>query len=175
MNGQEYSDEIGGEILNVDKQKHAHNGVDHTHLEGGHTHANEAHAHNDETHTHDGSTHTHGEVTHTHGGVTHTHNAVTHTHDGSTHTHTHSHTHTKAVVNRLSRAIGHLTAVRSMVEDGRDCAEVLIQLSAVRSAINGACEVILTDHLNHCIVDAVETGDMESIEALNQAIKLLMK
>ena len=49
----------------------------------------------------------------------------THTHtleDGTvvTHSHTHSHTHTKAVLNRLSRAIGHLESIRRMVEEGRD-------------------------------------------------------
>ena len=86
-----------------------------------------------------------------------------------------THTHTKSVLNRLSRAIGHLTAVRGMVEGGRDCAEVLIQLAAVRSAINKTCEVILKDHLEHCIVDAVETGDMAALDELKHAVELLMK
>ena len=99
----------------------------------------------------------------------HNHN---HSHSGG---HTHSHAHTKAVLNRLSRAIGHLTAVRNMVEDGRDCAEVLIQLAAVRSAINGTCEVILKDHLEHCIVEAVETGDTKTLDELNKAVELLLK
>jgi len=89
--------------------------------------------------------------------------------------HTHSHAHTKAVLNRLSRAIGHLTAVRTMVENERGCAEVLIQLAAVRSAINGTCEVILKDHLEHCIVEAVESGDTKTLDELNKAIELLMK
>jgi DNA-binding FrmR family transcriptional regulator len=62
-----------------------------------------------------------------------------------------------------------------MVEDGRDCAEVLIQLAAVRSAINGTCEVILKDHLEHCIVDAVESGDTKTLEELNRAVELLLK
>ncbi|MCL2163877.1 MAG: metal-sensing transcriptional repressor [Oscillospiraceae bacterium] len=89
--------------------------------------------------------------------------------------HTHTHTHTKAVINRLSRAIGHLTSVRGMVEQGRDCSEVLIQLAAVRSAINGTCEVILKDHLEHCIVDAINTGDTDALEELKRAVELLMK
>ena len=46
------------------------------------------------------------------------------------HGHHHSHAQTKAVLNRLSRAQGHLDAVRKMVERGEDCAEVLVQLSA---------------------------------------------
>lgn len=94
---------------------------------------------------------------------------------GHTHTHGHTHTNTRAVINRLSRAIGHLTAVRAMVEEGRDCAEVLVQIAAVRSALNGVCKVILQDHMDHCIVDAVESGDTEAIEALNRAIELLLK
>jgi DNA-binding FrmR family transcriptional regulator len=99
-----------------------------------------------------------------------------HTHtDDHGHTHAHTHTNTKTVLNRLSRAIGHLTAVKGMVENGRDCAEVLVQLAAVRSAINGVCKVILKDHIDHCLVDAVETGDMETLEELNHAIELLMK
>ena len=68
-----------------------------------------------------------------------------HTHelpDGSLVTHSHSHTETRAVLNRLSRAIGHLESVRRMVEDGRDCTEVLIQLAAVRSALNSTAKVI---------------------------------
>jgi len=89
--------------------------------------------------------------------------------------HTHNHTQTKSVLNRLSRAIGHLSAVRGMVEDGRDCSEVLIQLAAVRSAINKTCETILKDHIDHCIVDAVASGDMKAIKELNRAIELLMK
>lgn len=95
---------------------------------------------------------------------------VTHTHG-----HTHSHAHTKAVLNRLSRAIGHLESIRRMVEDGRDCSEVLIQLSAVKSAINNTGKVILQDHIEHCIVDAIESGDNQALEELNKAIDRFMK
>ena len=109
-------------------------------------------------------------------------NAVVHTHtldDGTVVTHTHNHTHThentKAVLNRLSRAIGHLESIRRMVEDGRDCSEVLIQISAVKSAINNTGKVILQDHIQHCLVDAIESGDLETIEELNKAIDRFIK
>ena len=95
----------------------------------------------------------------------------THAHGG----HPHSHTSTKAVLDRLARAIGHLNGVRAMVEEGRDCAEVLTQLAAVRSAINGICRLILKDHMDHCIVDAIETGDIQAVEELNRAVSLLLK
>lgn len=93
------------------------------------------------------------------------------------HGHNHSHTHqnSKAVINRLSRAIGHLESIKRMVESGRDCSEVLIQLSAVKAAINNTGKVILQDHIEHCIVDAVEHGDMETLAELHKAIDRFIK
>ena len=115
-------------------------------------------------------------IYHTHApGEAHVHS------DGTVHTHAHGHGHyhhhenTKAVLNRLTRAIGHLESIKRMVEDGRDCSEVLIQLSAVKSAINNTGKVILEDHIKHCLVDAIESGDMEAIEELNKAIDRFIK
>jgi len=87
----------------------------------------------------------------------------------------HKHENTKAVVNRLSRAIGHLEAVKKMVEEGRDCSEVLIQLAAVRSAINNTGKLILKDHINHCVVHAIENNDEQTIIELNDAIDKFIK
>ena len=87
----------------------------------------------------------------------------------------HHHEHTTDVVNRLSRAIGHLQAVKRMVEEGEDCADVLIQLSAVRSAINNAGKVLLKDHIDHCIVEAARSGDQETLKALSDAIDRFVK
>lgn len=89
--------------------------------------------------------------------------------------HMHHHAHTTAVLNRLSRAIGHLEAVKRMVESEQDCSEVLIQLAAVKSAINNTGKIILKDHIEHCLIAAVEHGDRESIERLNQAIAQFIK
>ena len=130
-------------------------------MEGKHTHIAE-----------DGTIyeHTHHEHVHSHS-HDHSHD---HGHDHS-HSHGHVHTNTKAVLNRLSRAIGHLESIKRMVEDGRDCSEVLIQLSAVKSAINNTGKVILKDHIEHCMVDAVESGDQKAIEELTEAIDRFMK
>lgn len=95
------------------------------------------------------------------------------------HSHGHGHTHdpaeVKSIVNRLSRAIGHLESVKNMVSEGRDCAEVLVQLSAVRSAINNTGILILQSHINHCIIDAVQEGDMNAVVDLNNAIMRYFK
>ncbi|BAL83994.1 hypothetical protein SELR_22860 [Selenomonas ruminantium subsp. lactilytica TAM6421] len=115
--------------------------------------------------------HEHTEHEHTH--VLADGTVVTHSH--GEHGHTHSHAHTKAVLNRMSRLIGHLESIKTMVEQGRDCSEVLIQLSAVRSAINGVSKIILKDHMEHCVVDAVRDNDQEALEQLNKAIDQFLK
>jgi len=117
----------------------------------------------------------HDENIHSAAAAEHSSDQLGHEHTHIHGSHSHTHTNTKAVLNRLARAIGHLGSVKKMVENGRDCSEVLIQLSAVRSAINGICELILSDHIDHCLVDAVETGDTETIAELNKAIRLLLK
>lgn len=87
----------------------------------------------------------------------------------------HQHEHTEQVINRLSRAIGHLEAVKRMVEEGRDCSQVLIQLSAVQSALNNTGKVILKDHLTHCIVDAAVNGDQQALQDMTEAIDRFIK
>lgn len=108
---------------------------------------------------------------------THDHDHVhEHTHEHShDHTHPHVHPHAKAVSNRLAKAIGHLEAVKRMVDRGDDCAEVLTQLAAVRSALTNTGKVIMIDHLNECIIEAVESGDYGRVEEFSNAIKQFIK
>ncbi len=100
----------------------------------------------------------------------HTHHGV----HGTVHKHVHSTAEKKAVLNRISKAIGHLEAVKRMVERDEDCSQVLIQLAAVRSAINNTGKVVLKNHINHCIVEAVEENDQDAINMLNAAIDKFM-
>lgn len=104
--------------------------------------------------------------------IEHTHSD--HLHDEN-HGHHHHHENTKAVINRMNRAIGHMESIKTMIENDRDCAEVLIQIAAVRSAINNIGKIILEDHINHCIIDALETGDQKALDDLNEAINKFIK
>ena len=126
------------------------------------------------------------EHSHDHGHVhSHEHDhdhAHSHEHShGHTHEHAHSHSHThdhqeiKKIINRISKAAGHLESTKHMLEEGRDCAEVLIQLAAIRSEINSAGKALLKEHLEHCIVEAVAENDQESVERMNKAIDMFMK
>ncbi|MCZ8515055.1 metal-sensing transcriptional repressor [Paenibacillus filicis] len=96
--------------------------------------------------------------------------------DHSDHTHDHPHKHRKDIVNRLSRIEGHLRAVKEMTSEGRDCSEVLLQIAAVRKALDNAAKLLLKDHLEGCVVDAVKHGDEEKILAdLNKALDHYIK
>ena len=98
---------------------------------------------------------------------------------GIAHSHSHSHSHDpesiRRIVNRLARAEGHLRSIKGMVERGEDCSEVLVQLAAVKSAINNTGKLILKEHISHCIVDAIEENDNKAIENLNDAIEKFIK
>ena len=87
----------------------------------------------------------------------------------------HTHQDTKKIINRMSRAIGHMESIKKMVEEGIDCSDILIQISAVRSAINNVGKIILQDHINNCVVDAVKTGDKKVLEDLNSAVDKFLK
>ena len=77
----------------------------------------------------------------------------------------------KKVVNRLARIEGHVRSIKTMVDNDRDCSEVLIQIAAVRKALDNTAKVILKDHLEHCILHAIEKGEgNKSLEDFEAAI-----
>lgn len=90
------------------------------------------------------------------------------------HVHMHLHTQTKAVLNRLARLNGHLGSIHHMIEDGRDCSDVLVQLAAVDSALHGVSRLILKDHLEHCIVEAVKQDDEATVHKLLQSVDYIL-
>lgn len=144
-----------------------------------HVHCHDLHEHGENGHSHDGEQthggkHEHGEHTHndshTHG--EHTHNEHEHSdHSHGEHGHYHSPEEKKRQLNRLARISGHLNHVRSMIENDEDCADVLIQISAIRSALNGLGKQIINEHITHCIAHAIEEGDQTQIEEFQKAIQ----
>ena len=84
--------------------------------------------------------------------------------------HYHSDEERKKELNRISKAIGHLQHVKTKIENDDDCAEILVQLSAVRSEINNLGKAILKEHLEHCITHAMAYGDMKTIQEFEESI-----
>jgi DNA-binding FrmR family transcriptional regulator len=74
---------------------------------------------------------------------------------------THEHANRQSVLARLARIEGHVRAVKRMVEQDISCPEVLVQIAAIRSALNGVGRVILEDHVRGCMVEAVQKGEFE--------------
>lgn len=92
------------------------------------------------------------------------------------HQHDHPHHKRDAVIRRLKRAEGHLAAVRRMVEDGRDCPDILIQIAAVRAALDATSRVVLADHVESCLHDAGQNGDPEAAWTnLRQALESFIR
>ena len=62
-----------------------------------------------------------------------------------------------------------------MLEEERDCSEVLIQISAVKSALNNVGKLVLKDHINHCVLEIIEDENDEILEKLDDAIDKFIK
>ena len=73
----------------------------------------------------------------------------------------HRHEHHQQVLNRLARIEGHVRAVKRMVGQDVPCPDVLIQIAAVRSALYSVGRLVLEDHLQSCMVEAVEKGNYQ--------------
>jgi CsoR family transcriptional regulator, copper-sensing transcriptional repressor len=84
---------------------------------------------------------------------------------------THEHKQTKAVMDQLARSAGHVTSIRRMVEEGRNCTDILVQLAAVRASIDRVSRLVLEDHIESCVrgSDATAIPD-EEWDRLKQAL-----
>ncbi len=94
-----------------------------------------------------------------------------HHHHSPAHPHVHSEESLQRLVNRLSRIEGHVRGVKTMIKDSRPCPEILIQIAAVRGALDRVARMILDNHLSDCISRAAEDGDIDvELEALKSAL-----
>ncbi len=79
----------------------------------------------------------------------------------------------KKVSNRLSRLEGQIRAVRRMVEDGEDCEDIVTQLSAVHSALEGVTKLVMANFFMTCLEEAREKGESQE-EAMERFVNLLL-
>jgi CsoR family transcriptional regulator, copper-sensing transcriptional repressor len=85
--------------------------------------------------------------------------------------HVHNEASLKKIIDRLSRIEGHIRGVKTMVKDSRPCPEVLIQIAAIRGAIDRVARIILDEHLEDCLIRAAEEGNIElEIQELKAAL-----
>ena len=89
----------------------------------------------------------------------------------SRHSHHHDPQEKKRQINRISRIIGHLEHIKKMMENDEDCSDILVQISAVRSALNGLGKAIINEHITHCITHAIKDGDASAVDEFKEAIQ----
>jgi DNA-binding FrmR family transcriptional regulator len=81
----------------------------------------------------------------------------------------------KNVRDRLVRAEGHIRGIIKMIDEEKECPDILIQIGAVKAAIEKAGEIILEDHIEHCLIEAVKSGDVETqLQELKTALQKLI-
>ena len=94
-----------------------------------------------------------------------------HNHTHSTHEHVHSKESLRKIVNRLSRIEGHVRGIKTMVQQDTPCPDVLLQIAAVRGAIDKVARIVLDEHLTECIARAAKNGNIDAeMEELKAAL-----
>ncbi|MBV6623819.1 MAG: metal-sensitive transcriptional regulator [Rivularia sp. (in: Bacteria)] len=94
-----------------------------------------------------------------------------HNHTHSTHDHVHSEESLRKIVNRLSRIEGHIRGIKSMVQQNSPCPDVLLQIAAVRGAIDKVARIVLDEHLTECVARAAKNGNIDAeMEELKAAL-----
>lgn len=73
---------------------------------------------------------------------------------------------------RLNRAIGQLGGVKAMLDDNRYCGDVLTQLAAAQSAVRKVSELVLKNHMETCVVEQIQRGNLEVVD---EALELIAR
>lgn len=81
----------------------------------------------------------------------------------------------KALMNRLKRIEGQVRGIQRMLEEDAYCADILIQVSAINSALNGFNKELLSEHLHTCVAKDIREGKDEAIDELAELLRKLMK
>jgi DNA-binding FrmR family transcriptional regulator len=77
---------------------------------------------------------------------------------------------------RLKRIEGQVRGLHKMVDEDRYCIDVLTQVGAVKAALDAVALLLLQDHTEHCVVEAIQAGDgSQKVRELNQAVERLIK
>ncbi|MEH1871185.1 metal-sensing transcriptional repressor [Nostoc sp.] len=101
------------------------------------------------------------------------HEHTDHTHDAgeSAHAHVHSEESLRRIANRLSRIEGHVRGIKTMVQQNSPCPDVLLQIAAVRGALDKVARIVLDEHLTECIARAAQEGNIDvEIKQLKAAL-----
>ncbi|KKK37526.1 cytoplasmic protein [Mesobacillus campisalis] len=77
--------------------------------------------------------------------------------------------------NRVKRIEGQLRGILRMMEEGKDCKDVITQLSAARSAIDRSIGLVVSSNLVECVRNADDQGEQQADDLIKEAVNLLVK
>ena len=81
----------------------------------------------------------------------------------------------RSLINRLNRISGQINGIKKMVEECAYCTDILIQVSAVSSALNSFNKALLSEHIRTCVADNIREGDDDIIDELVNTLQKLMR
>ena len=81
----------------------------------------------------------------------------------------------KVLTNRLSRIEGQIRGIKNMIDNDVYCIDVLTQISAARSALNSLYKLVLSNHLESCVVNGVKEGDLSKIDEIEVLLDKILK
>ena len=81
----------------------------------------------------------------------------------------------KDLINRLSRIEGQIRGIKGMVEKNAYCTDILIQVTAVNSALNSFNRVLLENHIKTCVTTDIKDGREEAVDELLSLLQKMMK
>ena len=81
----------------------------------------------------------------------------------------------KALITRLKKAEGQIRGIEKMVENDAYCPDILIQVSAVTSALNSFNKELLACHIKSCVSEDIREGNTEAIDEFVKVLQKLMK
>ena len=81
----------------------------------------------------------------------------------------------KDLLNRLNRVEGQVRGIKRMVEENIYCPDILIQVSAVKAALDSFNSELLSNHIRTCVTEDIKNGDESSIDELVATVKKIMK
>lgn len=84
------------------------------------------------------------------------------------------HTRREEAARRLARIEGHVRGVERMIEEDKSCPDILLQIAAVREALNKVGRMVFEDHLEHCLDEASKGEKEESLRELKEAVARLI-
>ena len=81
----------------------------------------------------------------------------------------------KSLMNRLNRVEGQVRGIKSMLERDAYCNDILIQVTAVNSALNSFSKELLSEHIKTCVVNDIKNGNEDIVDELLQTLQKMMR